>query len=217
VPRPWHAAGGGFSLDAGVVVAARDRAQLERVCRYALRPPVAHDRIQWTAEGEVLLALRHRWPDGTTHLRFHPLELLEQLVSLTPRPRINLILYYGVLAARAAWRSRVVTPTGRPAVAPLDPVPPAPSSAAPDGPVPPPSNYLWAQLMRRSFGFDVLACPRCGGRLRLLAVIEDRTVARRILAHLGLPTEVPSPRPPRAPPRLATSRPPDTDPLLDIA
>jgi uncharacterized protein YbaR (Trm112 family) len=29
-------------------------------------------------------------------------------------------------------------------------------------------------LMQRTFGFDVLACPRCGGRLRLIALIEER-------------------------------------------
>jgi hypothetical protein len=29
-----------------------------------------------------------------------------------------------------------------------------------------------AQLMPRTFGFDVLACPRCGGRFRLVALIE---------------------------------------------
>ena len=35
---------------------------------------------------------------------------------------------------------------------------------------------LWAELMARTFGIDVLACPRCGGRLRLVAVIEDARV-----------------------------------------
>jgi uncharacterized protein YbaR (Trm112 family) len=30
--------------------------------------------------------------------------------------------------------------------------------------------------MRRTFGFDVLACPRCGGRLRLIALIEQAAV-----------------------------------------
>ena len=30
----------------------------------------------------------------------------------------------------------------------------------------------WADLMRRTFGIDVLACPRCGGRFRLIALIE---------------------------------------------
>jgi hypothetical protein len=27
-----------------------------------------------TPEEDVLLELRHRWSDGTTHLRFHPLD-----------------------------------------------------------------------------------------------------------------------------------------------
>jgi hypothetical protein len=56
------------------------------------------------------------------------------------------------------------------------------------------------QYENRSFGFDVLACDRCGGRLRLVALIEEAAVIGRILRHLGLPTEVPSPRPARAPP-----------------
>jgi len=37
---PCHASQDGFDLHAGVVVPGRDRARLERVCRYALRPPV---------------------------------------------------------------------------------------------------------------------------------------------------------------------------------
>ena len=51
-------------------------------------------------EGAVWLTLRHRRSDGTTHLKFKPLELLERLAVLTPRPHINLVLYYGVLAPR---------------------------------------------------------------------------------------------------------------------
>jgi hypothetical protein len=56
--------------------------------------------------------------------------------------------------------------------------------------------------MARAFGLDVLACPRCGGRLRLIALIESAAVIERMLRHLGLPTETPAPRPARAPPPL---------------
>ena len=59
---------------------------------------------------------------------------------------------------------------------------------------------LWADLMRRTFGFDVLACRRCDGRLRLIALIDHVPVIQKILGHLGLPTEVPLPMPARAPP-----------------
>jgi Putative transposase len=62
-------------------------------------------QLHVSAEGTIWLTLLHRWTDGTTHLRFDPLELLERLAVLTPRPRVNLILYYGVLAPRAAWRA----------------------------------------------------------------------------------------------------------------
>jgi hypothetical protein len=49
-------------------------------CRYALRPTVAQDRLHLTDEGQVVLRLQHPWSDGTTHLLFDPLELLERLV-----------------------------------------------------------------------------------------------------------------------------------------
>ena len=59
------------------------------------------------------------------------------------------------------------------------------------------------QYETRSFGLDVLACPRCGGRLRLIALIEEAAVIQRILRHLGLPTAIPPPRSARAPPLAA--------------
>jgi hypothetical protein len=101
MPGPCHARAGGFDLHAGLIVRAGHRDRLERLCRYTLRPPLAQERLLRTGDGEIWLALRHRWADGTTHLRFDPLELLERLAVLTPRPRVNLILYYGVLAPRA--------------------------------------------------------------------------------------------------------------------
>ena len=170
------------------------------MARYALRPPVARERLHWTDDGQVRLTLRRPWADGTTHLLFDPVELLERLAALTPRPRINLILYHGVLAPRAAWR-RLVVQFGTV----VSPAPGAePDDVAeehPDAPdCPHGGNRLWAELMRRSLGFDVLACPRCGGRLRLIALIEDPAVVQRVLRHLGLPPEIPEARPARAPP-----------------
>jgi hypothetical protein len=49
--------------------------------------------------------------------------------------------------------------------------------------------------MARTCGLAVLACPRGGGRLRLIARIEETAVIARILRHLGLPIEIPAPRP----------------------
>jgi hypothetical protein len=69
---------------------------------------VAQERIHLTAEGQVRLQLRQPWHDGTTHIVFDPVEFLGRLAVLVPRPRVNLILYHGVLGPRAAWRAEVV-------------------------------------------------------------------------------------------------------------
>jgi len=36
----------------------------------------------------------------------------------------------------------------------------------------------------RAFDVDILACPRCGGRLRLIAIVEDPREIRQVLAGL---------------------------------
>ena len=65
-----------------------------------------------------------------------------------------------------------------------------------------PRDRKWADLMRRVFDLDVLACPRCGGRMSVIATIEAADVLRKILGHLGLPTDPPAPLPARSPPAL---------------
>ena len=112
-PGRCHARSNGFDLHAGLVVPAGQRERLEGLCRYALRPPVAGDRLRVTGDGRVRLRLRRRWADGTTHLEWEPVDFLGRLAVLVPRPRINLLLYHGVLAPRAAWRSAVVRVTRR--------------------------------------------------------------------------------------------------------
>ena len=55
-------------------------------------------------------------------------------------------------------------------------------------------RLAWATLLRRTWDLEVLACPRCGERMELIATIEDERTARKILEHLGLPAR-PPPRP----------------------
>jgi len=50
--------------------------------------------------------------------------------------------------------------------------------------------------MHLAFALDVLARPRCGGRLRLIATVHVPEVVRAILAHRGL---APAPDPPDRP------------------
>ena len=50
---------------------------------------------------KTLRAWRSRvrtWHDGMRELVFEPLELLERLAAMTPRPETNLLICHGVLA-----------------------------------------------------------------------------------------------------------------------
>ena len=58
----------------------------------------------------------------------------------------------------------------------------------------------WASLLQRVFEIDALRCPRCGSTLRLIAAIEDPTVARKILECLALPARAPPLEPATAEP-----------------
>ena len=110
-----------------------------------------------------MLELKHAWRGGTRHLLVAPVEFLEKLAALTPRPEITLVLYHGVLARHVRWRPEVVAyrraesdeATGPSAAA---------GRAGPGGwGGERPRYWTWATLMRRAFDLDVLRCPRCAG------------------------------------------------------
>ena len=120
-----------------------------------------------------------------------PLEFLQRLAALVPRPRLHLIRFHGVLAPHAALRSQIVPGEADP----------APTTANGDGEAPaasPRARMSWGQFLKRVFANDITACPQCGGTLTLRAAIEDPAVISKILTHLGLPSRAP----PRAPARL---------------
>ena len=58
----------------------------------------------------------------------------------------------------------------------------------------------WAELLKRCFAVDVLACPRCGGRMRLVALVTEAASVRRFLRGLGESTDAPARAPARGPP-----------------
>ena len=64
-------------------------------------------------------------------------------------------------------------------------------------------SATWADLLRRVYDVDALKCPGCGGRLRVIAALTERSAVRAILAHLNLDDAPPPPASrPRGPPWL---------------
>ena len=104
----------GFSVDAGVCIAAHDRAALERLLRYCARPPFAMERLR--KEGEALVyrcAKQHSEPGSdkrgarVDELQLTTLELIARIAALVPPPRTHRHRYFGVLAPNSPLRAAV--------------------------------------------------------------------------------------------------------------
>jgi len=61
-------------------------------------------------------------------------------------------------------------------------------------------KYSWAELMKRVFDIEVLRCPYCRARRKLIAQITEAPVIRAFLECLGLPTDPPELKPAHWPP-----------------
>ncbi len=109
----------GFSLHAGVRCEADDRQGIEQLCRYITRPAISNERLSVNREGNVVLKLKTPWRNGTTHLVLTPMEFMQRLAALVPRPRLHLIRFHGVLAPNAKLRSQVVPVPAQKKTAPL--------------------------------------------------------------------------------------------------
>jgi hypothetical protein len=236
-----------------VCVPARDREQLERLCRYVARPAVASERLSLLPSGRVYYQFKKVWRDGSRGVELDPVDFVAKLAALVPRPRVNLVHYHGVFAPGARLRARVVAlARPRPQWPPprdgdlvtglglgLGPGPAAALAAAaaaalavsrpvsavaahlpapgreqrtnpsegaalpssPEGILRHPREYSWSELLARVFAIDVLRCP-CGARMTVLASITSPTVAKKILAHLGIDAGPREPWPARGPPDL---------------
>lgn len=107
-------------------------------------------------------------------------------------------MYHGALAPNAKWRPGVIAYQRQGAPTNSQPCPADHTGTEVDGRFRRP-NQDWARLMQRAFDIDVLHCPRCGGRMRLLALIQSTETARRILRHLGLRDHPPPIAPAKTP------------------
>jgi hypothetical protein len=174
----------GFSLHAGIAARADQRSKVERLCRYIARPAVAEPRLSLTERGEVCYTLKTAYRNGTTHVVFEPLDFIARLAALVPRPRVNLTRFHGVLAPNAKWRG-AVTPSGRGRGARAGAC--GTLGQAEEGAAAPAKRQAmsWAQRLKRVFRIEIERCGRCGGQMKVVAVIEDPVVIERILGPLG--------------------------------
>ena len=180
-----------FTLHAATRAGALDAPGREALLRYVLRPPIAQRRLEPRPDGLVRITLKRPFSDGTTAVDMDPLSLLSRLAASVPPPRFHTVKHAGVLAPASTRRARIAPkPAGVATVEPQKDK--KPKGAATYRP--------WADLLRRTFAIDVLVCPKCAGRMQLLAVVTKEESVVRFLRSRGELDEVPARTKSRGPP-----------------
>lgn len=109
---PWSAEADGFSVHAGVWIAASDAAGREKLLRYCARPTLSLERLGVLPDGRVTYRVKYPRKGGRTHLVMDPMTFMARVAALIPPPRHALVRYSGVLAPASKWRLLVVPAAG---------------------------------------------------------------------------------------------------------
>jgi len=175
----------GFSIESGTRIL--DQPTREALCQYLVRAPLSLQRIHWDEQLHTVT-----WsasPSGYFKGRIRRCSSLDFIAQVTlhvpPRGK-HLVRRYGLYCSRGrgTWKDRSALPSHAPASwygrkAAADP---APSHTPKDQEVDALCRRrAWARLLAKVHAIDVLACPRCGSRMAVIALITDPAQIRRII------------------------------------
>jgi hypothetical protein len=115
-------------------------------------------------------------------------DFLAAITQHIPEKGAQTVKYYGYYSNKArGQRAKVVGSAGVPAcdggVSVPACVPPGSVSIPVRRKIP---TRAWRELIKRAWDVDPLLCPKCGGQMRLISLIEDDAVIEKILRHLDL-------------------------------
>ena len=86
----------------------RNAISWKKYADHIARPAISEERLSLNARGEVIYKFKKPWDDGTAALKMTQMELMEKLAALTPRPRVHLTRFHGVLGPHYKYRKQIV-------------------------------------------------------------------------------------------------------------
>ena len=183
----------GFSVHNGVRVC--DAAGRQKLAQYMLRAPFSLEKMCYDEHTGMVLYRSHLHKSLKRNYQLMPgAQWLELLCQHIPDRFEQLVHYVGWYSNRVRGeRAR----HGAPAVRADGDTPNDPTADALK------ARSTWARLIYKVYEIDPLVCPRCNGPMKVIAVIDEPAVIRRILKHLHLWSPVARFKPARGPPVAA--------------
>src|SRR6266568_7469216 len=147
----------------------------KKLAQYMLRAPLSLGKMTYFPDTGMVMYRSHMHKGLKRNFQLMPgAQWLELLCRHIPDRFEHLVRYVGWYSTRVRGeRARKAGPT-------------AAVQAAEDGQViEARASSAWARLIHKVYEVDPLQCPKCGAPMHVIALIDDATVIRRILEHLG--------------------------------
>ena len=178
-------------MHANTAINSLQRDRLSQLIEYIARGPLSNERLKIRGDGKVVLQLKSKWADGTSHLLFTPGEFIEKLAALIPPPKTHQVRWAGVFAPNSPYRKEItLKPEAKKG---FD------FTEMEGGSGKRRKNYTWSKMLARVFKIDVLRCEFCGGKLRPICAVTECGSISRYLKSMDIDYEPP----PRGPPRYS--------------
>ncbi len=168
----------GFHVHTAVWVPEDDRAFATRLARYCARNPVALERLTYdrAAKAVTYRSDKSEGPTAGTET-VDPLEFLARVLVHIPDKGQVTTRYCGWYANRPRGMRDKAVPAAADGSGP-------PALVFAPRLAPTEASRRWAALLQQIFEVDPLACPTCGGPMRVVAFITQASVIDQILTHL---------------------------------
>jgi len=148
-----------------------DEKAMENLARYIIRASFSQERMTYIPEESNVL---YRSKDGKKENMFDALEWLAAMCSHVPNKGEQMVRYYGYYSnVSRGKRKKQNEEEWIPYILESDQ-----SSKE--------YRRNWARLIQKIYEVDPLTCPKCSGKMKVISVIEDKDVIKKILKHLGL-------------------------------
>jgi hypothetical protein len=177
----------GFSVDNSVLIAADDYKAREGLSQSISRHPVSLKKIIYIpAQGKIIYRTKYNQCFGENIKLLTAVEFIALLKAHIPDKHKHLIRYYGIYSSRSKGKARADGSLDTFGFGMGKKDEPAPGS--PDSPAETitrrQARSAWARMIQKVYEVDPLVCPKCGEKMRILAVVTNRQEIRKILEYL---------------------------------
>jgi hypothetical protein len=161
----------GFNVYCGPRIQPGEEEAMENLARYIIRTSFSQERMTYIPEESKVL---YRSKDGKKENVFNVLEWLAAMWSHVPSKGEQMVRYYGYYNnVSRGKRKRQNEDESIPYILESEQ-----SSKE--------SRKNWARLIQKIYEVYPLTCPKCFSQRRVISIIDDEDVIKKILKHLGL-------------------------------